>query len=220
MENQSLTVKEIEKPLVYLTFDDGPNQELDEILDILKGKNIKGTFFLIEPQIKQFPEAVNRLVNEGHYPALHSVTHDKSLLYEGNPLNVANEMEQTRKTLLEITSIDSKLTRAPYGSKPYMKDDFRNGLVQHGMKMWDWNVDTVDWKYHESNPQLILENVVIGMSGVKEQNTPIVILMHVTKGTATVLPQIIDYIETEGYECSAYNPDHHFSMNFWNDTRL
>jgi peptidoglycan-N-acetylglucosamine deacetylase len=101
-----------------------------------------------------------------------------------------------------------------------MKDDFRNGLVQQGMKMWDWNVDTVDWKYHESNPQLILENVVNGMSGVKEQTTPIVILMHVTKGTATVLPQIIDYIETQGYQCSAYNPNHHFSMNFWNDTRL
>lgn len=209
-----------EMPTVYLTFDDGPNQEMDEILDILKEKNIKATFFMIEPQIKNYSDVVKRLVNEGHFPALHSVTHDKSKLYEGDPLNVAIEMEQTRKTLHQVTGVDSRLTRAPYGSKPYMTDAFRNGLVQQGMKMWDWNVDTVDWKYHNSNPELILENTINGMKGLKDGNDPIVILMHVTKGTATVLPQLIAFIENEGYEFSAYQPDKHFSMNFWNDSRL
>jgi peptidoglycan-N-acetylglucosamine deacetylase len=209
-----------QKSLVYLTFDDGPNPDIDEILDILKEKNVQATFFMIEPLINRYPEAVIRLVNEGHYPALHSVTHDKSQLYEGNPLNVAIEMEQTRKTLLRVTGIDSRLTRAPYGSKPYMTDDFRNGLARQEMKMWDWNVDTVDWKYHDTNPQLILENVISGLEEVKGKNEPIVILMHVTKGTALVLPEIIDFIQSEGYQCSAYDPNEHFSMNFWDDSRL
>jgi peptidoglycan-N-acetylglucosamine deacetylase len=210
----------MEMSTVYLTFDDGPNEEMNEILDILKEKKVKATFFLIEPQIKQFPKAVMRLVQEGHYPALHSVTHDKMKLYEGDPLNVANEMEQTRVSLLEVSGIDSRLTRAPYGSHPYMTEAFRDGLVQNEMKMWDWNVDTMDWKYHESNPQLIVEKAINGINELKKKNHPIVMLLHVTKGTVSVLPQIIEYIESEGYPFSAYHPNNHFKMNFWDDSRL
>jgi peptidoglycan/xylan/chitin deacetylase (PgdA/CDA1 family) len=210
----------IVKPSVYLTFDDGPNHELNQILTILKAKKAKGTFFMIEPQMRHYQDSVKRLVNEGNYPALHSVTHDKNKLYGGSPLNVVNEMEKTRKTLLEITGFDSKLTRAPYGSKPYMKDTFRNVLVQHQMKMWDWNIDTMDWKYQRSNPHQILVNAINGLERVKNKKGPIVILMHVTKGTATVLPQVIDYLYSKGYQCPAYDPSKHVIMNFWNDTRL
>jgi hypothetical protein len=48
----------------------------------------------------------------------------------------------------------------------------------------------------EQNPQFILENAVNGIKGLKGRNNPIVILMHVTKGTASVLPQIIENIDT------------------------
>jgi peptidoglycan-N-acetylglucosamine deacetylase len=211
--------KVIVKPSVYLTFDDGPNQELNQILDILKAKNAKGTFFMIEPQMKPYQGVVERLVKEGHYPALHSVTHDKNKVY-GSPLKMINEMEQTRKTLLALTGVDSKLIRAPYGSKPYMKDPFRNVLVQHHMKMWDWSIDTLDWKYQRTNPHQILVNAIKGMEMVKNKKGPIVILMHVTKGTASVLPQVIDYIYSKGYQCPAYDPSKHVIMNFWNDGRL
>lgn len=210
----------IGKPKVYLTFDDGPNEHLNEILDILKAKNAKGTFFMIEPQIRPNQDAVKRLVAEGHYPALHSVSHDKNKLYGGDPLNVVNEMEQTRKTLLEVTGVDSKLARAPYGSKPFMTEPFRKALADDGMKMWDWNVDSMDWKFQRTNPPKILENIQTGLETVKNKQGPIVILMHVTKGTATELPQVIDYLYSKGYECPAYNPQKHVTVNFWNDPRL
>lgn len=51
-EFASAESKKAEEPIFNLTFDDGPNQDIYEILDILKEKNAKGTFFLIEPQIK------------------------------------------------------------------------------------------------------------------------------------------------------------------------
>jgi peptidoglycan/xylan/chitin deacetylase (PgdA/CDA1 family) len=211
--------KKIEKPFIYLTFDDGPNQELDEILNILKDKQAKATFFMIEPQVRQYAVGVKRLVQEGHYPAIHSVTHDKNKLYS-SPNQMISEMEQTRKTLLAITGVDSKLVRAPYGSKPFMKDTFRNTLVLHQMKMWDWNIDTMDWKYQRSNPHQILINTINGLESVKNKKGPIVMLMHVTKGTASVLPQVIDYLHSKGYQFPAYDPSHHESLNFWNDTRL
>ena len=208
------------KKAVYLTFDDGPTRDTPEILDILKQKNAKATFFMLEPQMKQYSDQVMRLVQEGHYPALHSVTHDKNKLYGGNPNNVASEMEQTRKTLFEITGIDSRLTRVPYGSKPFMKDEFRNGLVNGGFKMWDWNIDTMDWKHQRSNPQMIFNEVVEGVKAKEGKDEPLVILMHVNSGTASVLPQIIDFLQKQGYSCEAYDPDSHFSMNFWKDNRL
>ncbi|MDZ5474455.1 polysaccharide deacetylase family protein [Bacillus sp. 31A1R] len=211
---------EEQKPVVYLTFDDGPNEHIVPILDTLKEKQAKGTFFMLEPLMKKYSNEVIRLVNEGHYPALHSVTHDKDKLYLGDPLNVAKEMEKTRKTLLEITGVDSTLTRVPYGSKPFMKDSLRDGLVTKGFQMWDWNLDTFDWKYQSSNPQMIFQNVKNGVKALKGSKEPLVILMHVNKGTAAVLPDIIDYLHGQGYECAPYNPNSHFMMNFWNDERL
>ncbi|MDM5336462.1 polysaccharide deacetylase family protein [Fictibacillus enclensis] len=203
---------------IYLTFDDGPNDEMDNILDILKTKKVKSTFFLVEPNMREYPQAVLRLIEEGHYPALHSVTHDKRMLYEGNPLNVAEEMRHTQKTLYELTGVTSHLTRAPFGSHPYMKEDLRHGLVQYMMKMWDWNVDTVDWKHHETAPGRIIENAIKGIDAVAEGQ--IVILLHVTKGTASVLSRLIDRINKDGVQFRAYDPEQHFTMNFWDDNRL
>jgi peptidoglycan-N-acetylglucosamine deacetylase len=208
------------KKVVYLTFDDGPTADTPKILEILKQKKARATFFMLEPQMRQYKDQVKRLVEEGHYPALHSVTHDKNKLYGGSPGNVAAEMEKTRQTLLKITGVDSRLTRVPYGSKPFMKDEFRNALVKGSFKMWDWNIDTQDWKYQQENPQQIYNEVAAGVKKLKGQEEPLVVLMHVNKGTASVLPKIIDFLQKQGYTCEAYNPDAHFTMNFWKDSRL
>ncbi|MGD6879857.1 polysaccharide deacetylase family protein [Bacillus infantis] len=210
----------VKKKAVYLTFDDGPAKGMESILDILKNKKAKATFFIIEPQARANPASVKRLVKEGHYPALHSVTHDKNKLYAGNPQNPALEMDKTRKTILSLTGIDSRLARVPYGSKPYMTGPFRDALVQKGYKMWDWNIDTLDWKYTRNSPQTIFDIVKKGLQPAAAGGKPPVILMHVNSGTVSMLPQIIDYLYSQGYECLAYNPDNHFTMNFWKDDRL
>ena len=79
----SAAEKEASK-VVYLTFDDGPNQYTPTILDILKQKKAKATFFMIEGNIKRNPKIVNRIIKEGHYPGLHSVSHDVKKLYRGS----------------------------------------------------------------------------------------------------------------------------------------
>jgi peptidoglycan/xylan/chitin deacetylase (PgdA/CDA1 family) len=115
--------------VVYLTFDDGPNKYTPKILDILKKKKAQATFFMIEGNIKRNPKIVNRMIQEGHYPGLHSVSHNARKLYRGSPKNVANEMEKTRQTLLRVSKFNSKLTRVPYGSKPYMKNPMEASLI-------------------------------------------------------------------------------------------
>ncbi|NHC42793.1 polysaccharide deacetylase [Bacillus sp. MM2020_1] len=203
--------------VVYLTFDDGPNRYTPKILDILKRKKAHATFFMIEGNIKRNPKTVQRMIKEGNYPALHSVSHDVRKLYRGSSNNVAIEMEKTRQTLLRVSKFNSKLTRAPYGSKPYMKKPLRDALAKKGFKMWDWDVDTLDWKYNRTSPSTITSRV---KSGIRGKKGPIVILFHDSRGTAQQLPIIIDYLRSKGYKLEVYNSQRHFVKNFWNDKRF
>ncbi|MEH7127365.1 polysaccharide deacetylase family protein [Neobacillus drentensis] len=203
--------------VVYLTFDDGPNRYTPKILDILKRKKAHATFFMIEGNIKRNPKTVQRMIKEGNYPALHSVSHDVRKLYRGSSNNVAIEMEKTRQTLLRVSKFNSKLTRAPYGSKPYMKKPLRDALAKKGFKMWDWDVDTLDWKYNRTSPSTITSRV---KSGIRGKKGPIVILFHDSRGTAQQLSIIIDYLRSKGYKLEVYNPQRHFVKNFWNDKRF
>lgn len=204
--------------VVYLTFDDGPNGYTAKILDILKKKEAQATFFMIEKNIKRYPDVVKRMAKEGNSLGLHSVTHDKNKIY-AKPQNVAKEMEATRKTLLAVSGFDTRLTRVPYGSKPYMTQAYRDDMAKNKFKMWDWTVDTEDWKYAK-NPKKVVDAVKNGIKKLDGKNKPIVILMHDSKTTVTVLPEIIDTIRKAGYEPVRYNPDKHIVVNYWGDKRL
>lgn len=206
--------------IAYLTFDDGPNPNMAKILDILKSKQALATFFMIEPNMGKYPNVVKRIVEEGHYPGLHSVSHDKNKLYKGNTQNVAYEMELTRKTLVSIADFNSYLTRVPYGSKPYMSQAYRDHMAGYGFKMWDWNIDTQDWKYGKNNPRKIVENVKNGIQKLEKNNEPLVILFHGTNGTISILPEVIDLLRNKGYQLVPYDPNQHPVVNFWKDSRL
>lgn len=208
------------KPKVYLTFDDGPASAMNSILETLQQYDSKATFFMIEPQMRRYPELVKEVVEAGHYPALHSVSHDKSKLYGPSPHNFINEMLQTQETLYKIAGHYSFLIRAPYGSKPYLTEVHMEALVDEGMKLWDWNVDPQDWKYESKKPEQIVENIKLQVEKIEKTDDPIVILLHVRHGTAEVLPKVIEYLQDKGYTLAAYDPNHHISVNFWEDERL
>ncbi|MCD7034263.1 polysaccharide deacetylase [Metabacillus sp. GX 13764] len=206
--------------VAYLTIDDGPSKYTGQILDILKKKNAKATFFAIEPNIRAYKTNMIRVNREGHYIGLHSVSHNATKLYKGSSQNVAREMEITRKTLRSVVGVNHYLTRVPYGSKPYMTKSFRDWLVKYNFKMWDWTIDSNDWRYSTSQYTTIIRNVKSGVLAVEKQKEPIIILVHERPQTVKALPQIIDYLKARGYTLVTYNPSHHVVSNFWNDGRL
>ncbi|MDZ5608132.1 polysaccharide deacetylase family protein [Bacillus pseudomycoides] len=200
--------------IAYLTFDDGPNKYTSQILNILKQKQGKATFFAIGGKVSHYPQTMKRLIKEGHYIGLHSMSHDVKRLYTGDPSALITEMEQTRSIVLRTTNLNTHLVRVPYGSMPYLKKNYRDALVSARYKMWDWTIDTYDWKsYH--NPSAILERV---MNQSDEQVE--VILMHESSVTVKILPKVIDYLKEKGYTLLPYNPSSHLEVNFWKDTRL
>lgn len=74
--------KHITDQTIFLTFDDGPSATSNQLLDVLKAHQVKATFFMLGPQIKEHPAAVKRLHQEGHQLGLHGITHDVKRFYQ------------------------------------------------------------------------------------------------------------------------------------------
>ncbi|RUT36587.1 polysaccharide deacetylase [Paenibacillus zeisoli] len=201
--------------VVYLTFDDGPNQYTDQILDILSKNDIHATFFMIGSQLRDEKSSVERLIHEGHYAGLHSMSHSYSKLYKsGGSDHFIQEFKQEQALLYKLTGVKSSLIRAPYGSAPQIGYNFRTAIYEAGFKMWDWTVDSKDWSY-EGKPAKVIEQVKRQIHRKQE-----VILMHEKKQTVQALPQIIAYLQHQGYSFAVYKPDHHVVVNFGKDIRL
>lgn len=204
-----------QQKVIYLTFDDGPSKYTESLLDILERYQIHGTFFMIGNQLSSHKETVNHVVEAGHYVGLHSMSHNKKKLYEGKgSAQFIEEFTKEQKLVEKLTGTKPTLIRAPYGSKPAIDKKFRGDIAKAGFRMWDWTVDSKDWKYPDS-PSTILKEV----KRQTHRNTE-VILLHEKAQTVKVLPQIIEYLQSKGYAFAVYKPDQHVSVNFGNDPRL
>src|SRR5690606_39182121 len=181
---------------VYLTFDDGPHKVSMDILALLDQYDAKATFFMLDGNIKNYPDAVKEMVNKGHSVGLHGVTHDKNKFYQSSK-SVLGEMDQTQQTILELTGIETDLIRTPFGSAPHMTDAYKDAVDAAGYKMWDWNIDSRDWQFRDSR---YVESVIDQLNNLNRVNEPIVILLHERPETLEHLPKLLDYLTEQGYE--------------------
>ncbi|HFJ9429156.1 polysaccharide deacetylase [Bacillus cereus] len=201
--------------VVYLTFDDGPSELTGKFLDVLKEQHVASTFFMQGSNLQNtgFQENVKRAVKEGHYIGAHSMTHNSDKLYKKGQF--VTEMKETLALIHNITGTTPKLVRPPYGSAPGLKgQDIRNKIVEAGIKVWDWTIDSNDWKL-KGNPQQIIENVKRTTTEDVE-----VVLMHEKLQTLQALLEIIKFYKEKGYEFGVYNEADHFQLNFQKDQRL
>ncbi|MEG2983701.1 MAG: polysaccharide deacetylase family protein [Peptostreptococcaceae bacterium] len=177
--------------IAYITIDDGPSKYTNDILKILNKNNVKATFFMVEGNMKKYQESLKIMANQKHALGFHSVSHDINILYK-TPESAVNEFDKCKKTLEEITNQKSNLIRLPYGSKPYASKEDYDALVNAGYKIWDWNLDTEDWR---ATPKDIVDNVA-KYSG---QHKEIVLLMHEKEQSVKALQGIIDVLKSKGY---------------------
>lgn len=207
-----------ERKVAYLTFDDGPGKYTAELLNILQQNGAKATFFLIGNNVKQFPELVKREKDEGHYVGMHSMTHDFKKLYSNG--EYVNEMKEDQGLIANILGVSPTLTRPPYGSMPGLNESLRNKVADAGFKVWDWTIDSLDWKYNNMPVDVasaqIAQNVLAGATESQE-----VILMHdIHPQSVAAVPAIIKGLKEKGYVLEAYHEEEHFPVNFWHDKRL
>ncbi|MBT2738186.1 polysaccharide deacetylase family protein [Bacillus sp. ISL-7] len=184
------------KKIVYLTFDDGPAAFSDKIIALLEKYQFKATFFMIDGNIKRYPEAVKLMTKTGETLGLHSVSHSQKKFYKSKE-SVLSELTQNRNTLKEVSGVNSFIMRTPYGSVPNMTDEYKKAVKENGYLMWDWNIDSKDWYYKDKR---YVNSVINQINQKKDHNGPLVILLHERKETLAYLPLLLDYLKKQGFE--------------------
>ncbi|MEW9502433.1 polysaccharide deacetylase family protein [Jeotgalibacillus marinus] len=188
-----------DEKVAYITIDDGPSAYTESFLELFDLYNVKATFFMIDGNMKKHPNAVNKMLNEGHGIGLHSVSHDAKKIY-ASLNNVIDEMDEERKTLQALTGSDTTLIRTPYGSKPHLNDEWTASIQKLGYQIWDWNVDSEDWKNRDRR---MVKTVIQEVRALELVEKEPVILFHDTKATLEHIEDVIVFLLDEGYELRA-----------------
>lgn len=198
-----------EEKIAYITIDDGPSKYTSQIIDILNKNDVKATFFFIDGNMKKYPQEVNELVEGGHSIGFHTVSHDKEILYS-TPKQMLNEFEICKETFKNITGHDSNLIRIPYGSKPNMSQEGMDILKENDFLVWDWNLDTEDWKG-------TTDNIVSNILYYGRNKSKLVILIHEKQQTVDALDSMIRVLKERGYKIMPITEDIE-PHNYWNKT--
>lgn len=185
--------------VVYLTFDDGPHPTASkEILQLLDQYDAKATYFMLEPNMKNNTDVVQEMAEKGHAIGVHGVTHEVSKIYQ-SPQSFVQEMNQGIDFIHKTTGINTKLVRAPYGSNPYITPPFKEASDKEGFILWDWNIDSVDWKYKNGG----FVDTIIQRSNQLVGKEPLIVLMHEKPNTARHLERLLQFYKENGYDMRA-----------------
>ena len=126
-----------------MTFDDGPSSETTpRLLEILKQRNIKVTFFLIGENAASNPDIVRRILADGHEIGNHSWTHPQ--LSRLSDDRVTAEINKTQDTIKDASGFTPTLLRPPYGAITTRQREWIES--QFGLNIILWSVDPFDWK--------------------------------------------------------------------------
>lgn len=199
------TIYKSDTKRAFLTFDDGPSSVTSQILDILKQENVKATFFVLGAKVKEKPEIVKRMYDEGHYIANHGYSHSYSTIY-ASPQSVLDEFNQCNEAVKEAIGVpeyNSHLFRFPGGlvggKYADIKSQAKQLLNENDILNIDWNALTGDAETSKPTQEFEMQRL---SQTVGDKNS-VVILMHdapAKKVTADTLQQIIAYLRERGYE--------------------
>ncbi|MCC0704787.1 polysaccharide deacetylase [Clostridioides sp. ES-S-0049-02] len=194
--------------VAYITIDDGPSKYTNTLLDILKENDVKATFFMLNQNMKNHKEEVKRVLEEQNSIGFHSVSHDIHKLYKSPEVTVG-EFDTCNKTLQDITGQSSKLIRLPYGSKPYMPEGSYDKLMANNYLIWDWNLDTQDWK--SSTSQIVSNILYYG-----RKRDELVVLIHEKEQSVNALNNMIRILKERGYTILPIT-ENVMPKNFWQE---
>ena len=165
---------------VYLTFDDGPSENTDAILDVLSEYDVKATFFVVGKEDEASVAIYQRIVDEGHTLGMHSYSNKYSLIYQSEDAFEA-DFHQLQDYLYEVTGEKSRYYRFPGGSSNQISD----------VVYYDWNVSAGDAANAAYTPEELVENVVSDVSKYKTS----VVLLHDSEDKSTTVEAVEPLIE-------------------------
>ncbi len=175
--------------VVAFTFDDGPHAtNTPRLLDELKARNIKATFYLVGENVKRYPQIVRRMVEEGHEIGNHTYTHP-TLTARSDEV-IRSEMQRTADVIREVSGYVPHTMRPPGGAinkriEQWIFDEFGYSTVL-------WSVDPMDWK----RPGVS----VVQRRLLNAAHKGAIMLAHdIHAPTITAVPKVFDELLARGY---------------------
>ena len=197
----NVTVEEPSK-VVYMTFDDGPSENTDKILKILKKYDAKATFF-VTGNNQKYNKSIKKAADQGNTIALHTYTHDYANVYSSTTAYF-EDLQKVSDMVKQITGKAPKYIRFPGGSSNTISAQYSQGIMsaldnmvhEKGYEYFDWNCSSGDAASNTVPTQDIVHNAT---SCDYEQ---IMILFHDSSPKTTTveaLPEIIKSYKERGY---------------------
>lgn len=177
-----------DKPMIALTFDDGPSAHTDRLLDIFARYGGKGTFFVVGNLIDSRKNTVKRIVKEGHEIGNHSWSHRQ--LTNLTDEEITDQIMMTRAKIYDTVGVDSIIVRPPYGA---CNDTVKSVGAKVGVSFVNWSVDTLDWK---SKNAVAVRNEIM-----KCVSDGAIILCHdLHKTTVDAMETVVPELIKKGYQ--------------------
>jgi len=195
--------------LLALTFDDGPDPKwTPKILDILKQKHVKGTFFMIGAEGADNVGLMERVVREGNEIGSHTYTHPD--ISEISPRQLDLEIKLTERLFESKLGVQALYFRPPYDNdeEPDTDDEAEPvwRIQQDGLTIIGSKIDTDDWNENPpKSPQEIVQSVLAQLQTMKTkpQFRGSIVLLHDGGGdrshTVAALGPLIDALRAHGY---------------------
>ena len=174
--------------IAYLTFDDGCIPEVTPaILDILAKYDVKATFFVVGDNIQKYPHIYARVLKEGHRVGNHTFHHSKGTKFTTD--EYIRDIEACQQAMGQSIG----LFRPPYGK---MKPSQKRAVLSRGYEIILWDVLT-----HDYNPRYTPEKMLRVIKRYTRPGSIINFHDSVKSGARTiaVLPQVIEWLQAEGY---------------------
>ncbi len=178
--------EELQEKKIAITFDDGPHPVYTEkLLDGLKEREVKATFFVLGQNVEKYPEIIERMKEEGHIIGNHTYSHIQ--LRSTNRQQFRDELVLTNESISGITGQEVQYVRPPYGTW--------DKKLEEELNMFPvlWNVDPNDWC--TGNADKVTKNIVN-----KAKENCIILLHDCYQSSVDAALASIDILTQEGYE--------------------
>jgi len=181
-------IYEPRRPMVALTFDDGPAVHTERILDVLEQYGGRATFFVLGHRLEAWQDTVIRAADLGNEIASHAWSHTN--LAHLNEESIAWEMQATSAAIESLVGFSPPILRPPFGQTSAR---VRSVAAELGYAMINWDIDTMDWRYRDPDR---IYNVI--MNRVEDGSVVLLHDIHVT--TADAMERVIPSLIAAGYQ--------------------
>ena len=174
---------------IAMTFDDGPHpKNTPRLLDMLRQRNVKATFYVIGSSVDSYPEIVRRIVAEGHEVGNHTYNHPN--LTKMSNSGVRRELDKTRDSIIRAAGVKPRTMRPPYGALLTRQREMIHS--EYGYPTILWDVDPLDWK--RPGTAVVKSRI---LSGTKSGSIVLAHDLHST--TVDAMPSTLDALLAKGY---------------------